>query len=415
MLCSEVFKNLFLKGDVLMNTSKNAIVVASLFVFILLALLSFGMNRDVGVYQEEETQEIESTQPQEEEEEVKELETPIEMEDEIEDENVDYIINDLKAELDNNNARITWTSPPKEGVRNLMLVRTASKPEGRDVTYNVSLEDGAFQDDGLMPGMRYYYELRGDLTNGEVRSAIAHVDVPGKVELSVLWPHILVNGQRVPYDEDETVRSYVMRHSIMIPIKPVIEVLGGTASWVSEGKSLSQKDAVIRYRQLEIEVSAGKFEILVNRQKERLGFYPVVQDGFLYVSSELVEEYLGYDVIVDKGTITIKKPVEEKKLNHNKIEEEVNDSDISLGKTFTLTLPVEPNDGRKWFYIIESGEGNVRLKGRDEIVDEFGVKRHNFVFEAKNLGQTVLRFICFKPGIGELLPEEERVYNLRIN
>ena len=398
-----------------MNTSKNAIVAASLFVFILLALLSFGMNRDVGVYQEEETQEVDASQPQEEEEEAKELETPIEIEDEIEDENVNYIINDLKADLDNNDARITWTSPPKEGVRNFILVRTASKPEGRDVTYNVSLDDGFFQDDGLMPGMRYYYELRGDLPNGEIRSAIAHVDVPGKIELSVLWPHILVNGQRVPYDEDQTVRSYVMRHSVMIPIKPVIEVLGGTANWVVEGKSLSQKDAVIRYRQLEIEVSAGNFEILVNRQKERLGFYPVVQDGFLYVSSELVEEYLGYDVTVDMGTITIQKPVEEKKLNHNKIEVEDNNADIGLGKKFTLTLPVEPNDGRKWFYIIESGEGNVRLVGRNEIVDEFGVKRHNFVFEAKNQGQTVMRFICFKPGMGELLPEEERVYNFRVN
>lgn len=400
-----------------MNTSKNAIVAASLFVFILLALLSFGMNRDVSVYQEQETQEVKASQPQEEEEEMKELETPIEIEieDEIKDENVNYIINDLKAELGNNDARITWTSPPKEGIINFILVRTASKPEGRDVVYNVSLDDGFFQDDGLMPGMRYYYELRGDLPNGEIRSAIAHVDVPGKIELSVLWPHILVNGQRVPYDEDQTVRSYVMRHSVMIPIKPVIDVLGGTANWIVEEKSLSQKDAVIRYGQLEIEVSAGNFEILVNRQKERLGFYPVVQDGFLYVSSEFVEEYLGYDVTVNKGTITIQKPVEKEKLNHNKIEAEVNNADIGLGKTFTLTLPVDPNDGRKWFYIIESGEGNVRLIGRNEIVDESGVKRHNFVFEAQNQGQTDMRFICFKPGIGELLPEEERFYSIRIN
>jgi hypothetical protein len=401
-----------------MNNSKRSkkliFLSSSISVFILLTVLSFNLPLSRGATNLREEAPIDNASPQVG---ILEGETvPNEMlrEDAVPsmEENLPQpsVLN-LVADYERNQVVLNWTMPMDQKIQNITLLKTSSKPEGNGGSFDVSKSNGVFYDQEIMPGMRYYYEIKMIEPKGETFSSIVAVNIPGMIEMSFSDHFLRVNGQARPLDQLESVRPYVFNGKAMVPMKPLVEVLGGSVDWIIENSGRSQNAVILRFRNLEIELTAGQFTALVNRNPTTLPIMPVVQNGIFYAPIDIIRDLLGYKVTIENGIIRIEKPVEEQGISMGVVS--AREVSIRKGQEFTITLPVYSIDGRRWFYRI-NGADTLELLNRNHYRDQEGVLRNDFLFQALTPGSTQLIFRYFKQGLGEGASEEVRVYNLEI-
>jgi hypothetical protein len=307
---------------------------------------------------------------------------------------------------------VNWTMPMDQKIQNMTLLKTSSKPEGNGGSFDVTQSNGMFYDQEIMPGMRYYYEIKMIEPKGETFSSIVAVNIPGMIEISFADQFLRVNGQSRPSDQLESVRPYVFNGKAMVPIKPIVEALGGRFDWIIENNARSQNAVILRFRNLEMELIEGQFSAIVNRKPTTLPIMPVVQNGIFYAPIDIIRDLFGYKVAIENGNHSHrKKPVEEQWGSQGIVS--VREVSIRKGQEFTITLPVYSKDGRRWLYRT-NGEDTLELLNRNHYKDQEGVLRNDFLFQALTPGSTQLIFHYFKQGLGEAASEEVRVYHLEI-
>jgi hypothetical protein len=397
------------------SSKKLIFLTSSVGVFILLTVLSFNLSSWRGDENFEVEKPIANSIPEEtlpKEETEAEIQKPADGAP-SKDENLQQLAQiNLVANLERNQVILNWNMSIHENIQSINLIKTSSKPEGNGGSFDVSKTNGVFYDEKIMPGMRYYYELKINVPGGEIFSSVVTVHVPGMVEMSLSDNFLTVNGISRSLDTLESVRPYILNGKAMVPLKPLVEELGGRVDWIIENNTKSESAAILRFRNLEMELAAGEFSAVVNRVPKPLPMMPVVQNGIFYAPIDIIRDYFGYRVTIDNEILRIEKPVEEQGTSSGVVT--TRDVSISKGQEFTITLPVYSVDGRRWLYRI-NGQDTLELINRKHYMDKDGVFRNDFLFKGMNPGKTQLVFHYFKQGLGEFTSEEVRVYNLEIS
>lgn len=114
-----------------------------------------------------------------------------------------------------------------------------------------------------------------------------------------------VNGKVKAFDEKSEKLPYIDKDTekLKLPLRYVIEELGGTMVWEDESKS-----AVIRYNSAQLEIVAGSKKANLNGYGIVLQNTPILVKGTLYVTADLFTDYLGTVISWDgeKKQITLR-------------------------------------------------------------------------------------------------------------
>ena len=114
--------------------------------------------------------------------------------------------------------------------------------------------------------------------------------------------NVTVNNEAVTFDK--STRPIMMGGRILVPLRGVVERLGGTIQYDAQSQVITGGQANLE-KQFRLRVGSG--EALVNGKNQTLDSPPRVVNGVTYVPLRFVSEALGADVRwdADKHTVTI--------------------------------------------------------------------------------------------------------------
>ncbi|WP_207727050.1 stalk domain-containing protein [Anaerosolibacter carboniphilus] len=112
-------------------------------------------------------------------------------------------------------------------------------------------------------------------------------DSLNSITLQLDSPYITVNGVQKEIVPGKQVKPVVYYGRTLIPIKPVIEGLGGTVSW--DGK---EQRITITHKENTVILWIGKKEAQINKYKKELEIEPRIIDGYTMVPFRFVAENL---------------------------------------------------------------------------------------------------------------------------
>ena len=121
-----------------------------------------------------------------------------------------------------------------------------------------------------------------------------------KLQISSGW--MVVNGVNRQIDELGS-RVTIVEGRTMVPIRPIMEALGGTVNWDPELKLLTIRDNLGEH---EIILQVNSFDSVVNAQTgPRLEVAPIMPENVAMVPISFVAEHLGYYTSWNATTRTI--------------------------------------------------------------------------------------------------------------
>lgn len=311
----------------------------------------------------------------------------------------DYVIENIKTENTEEGLVISWKDVQTENMQNLRLIRTASNPEGKSTVYNVLNSNGRYIDKDVDAGIRYYYELQGKSGKREVYSGQVSYQVEGNINLPYNQPFFTINNKQKYYEPNKTVNTFIQNGHLMIPLKSVVEVLGGSVYWVTEKNNVKSKNVVIKYKKTEVEMFNGKQEIIVNRKPMSINFIPIVKNDTFYASATIIKDFFGCQLTSDNTSMTIIKPLEQE------LPQKTDNSNLQIitvieGDPFEITLMDQVSDGKKWFYSVPNSNA-LSLLGKRYEDEAKGSSKYILTFKATKSADINLSFRYFNPGLGE--------------
>lgn len=122
---------------------------------------------------------------------------------------------------------------------------------------------------------------------------------------------VYINGEKLANTESVTGSN----ENVMLPLKDVMNVLGGTVTTNSKTKLTS-----IKYLDKQATVTAGKLEGKINGKTYKLAIKPVEKNGKLYVPSKFIGDALGKEVYWNSkaNTLTMHDKVKNQNIRYAK-------------------------------------------------------------------------------------------------
>ncbi len=120
------------------------------------------------------------------------------------------------------------------------------------------------------------------------------------IRLLIGDPYMTINGIRHEIDPGRGTKPLIMEERTILPIRAVVEALGGSVSWNGD-----EKKVTIARQNKVIEMWVGKKEMLVNGLKVTNDVAPVIIGERTYVPVRFVAENLNCDVNWDGETRTV--------------------------------------------------------------------------------------------------------------
>lgn len=324
----------------------------------------------------------------------------------------DLVITDLSVLVVNNEVKLTWTNPDMSNISNLRIIRTPSKSEGESAVYNITDTKGKFTDKNVKPGIRYYYEIVGKIRSANIYSGIVCAELSGKIILSTDATYMTVNGEEKFYDASKKSKPYIHGETIMVPLKGVGDLLGGSVYWVTENNKTNTKSAVLKFRKTEIELFVGKKSIIVNRKEKDIDFAPTIKDGVLYAPYTIISDYMICSVKKTKGILTIEKPIDEPSSLEN-VKPIIRDLSVMEDEDFEIALIDPSTDGKKWYYKSDVKD-SIDLKSKIIKDDKDGITKNIFTFNSSKKGEYKFILKYFNPRLGENYSEQTLIYTIKV-
>lgn len=214
----------------------------------------------------------------------------------------------LKANVNAGNITLTWNAitDPK-GVNGYYVYR-ATKPGGQSNTPETDfwIKDTKYVDTKVVPGTTYYYIVRpvlGDKTLGTPSNEVevSYQNIYGTISLTVGNKIMLVNGKLTEIDPGLGTVPVLKDARTMLPIRAVIEAMGGTIEYKS-----GEQRVTINYRGKTIHMWIGKKTIQVNGVNKTIDVAPYFSDtGRTMIPIRFVVENLDCTVDWDGNTQTV--------------------------------------------------------------------------------------------------------------
>jgi len=122
------------------------------------------------------------------------------------------------------------------------------------------------------------------------------------VQLQIGSSEIVVNGAVQPADM-HGFEPIIVDGRAIVPLRPVIEALGGTVSWSSDLRLITVRDSI---GENEVILKINSRDSVVNaRTGPRLDVPPILIDGVTKVPISFVSAHLGFDIEWDEEARTI--------------------------------------------------------------------------------------------------------------
>ena len=121
-----------------------------------------------------------------------------------------------------------------------------------------------------------------------------------EISLQIGNPEIIINGESAPIDEQGTV-PVIRDNRTLLPVRAVIEALGGTVGWDGEKQQVSLK---MKTKTLYLQI--GSTRLWDNKKKEwEMDTAPVIENGRTLLPIRAVTEYFGATVDWEEASRTV--------------------------------------------------------------------------------------------------------------
>lgn len=216
---------------------------------------------------------------------------------------------DLGHEIFRHGVQLRW--PVQSGIVGYRMFRSESPEElGISVT-DFFLTSAVFADVNVKPNTTYYYTVKPVLREAnpqmgiseELGEAIASAtvttpaDVSGSdalrrfIVLQVNNPVMTVEGAEEEIDPGRGTVPMVRAGRTLVPIRAVVQAMGGLVGWNSETQQITLEGQGNR-----VEMWVGSTEIMVNGQSREMDVAPLVEDGRTFVPLRFAAENLEAEI-----------------------------------------------------------------------------------------------------------------------
>lgn len=214
----------------------------------------------------------------------------------------------LKAKVNAGNITLEWNAITDSRGVNGYYVYRATKSGGQTNTPETDfwIKDTKYVDTKVVPGTTYYYIVKpvfGDKTLGDPSNEVevSYQEIYGTISLTLGNKVMLVNGKLKEIDPGLGTVPVLKDARTMLPIRAIIEAMGGTIDFTS-----GEQRITIKYRGKTILMWIGKKTIQVNGVTKSIDVAPYYSDtGRTMIPIRFVVENLDCTVDWDGNTQTV--------------------------------------------------------------------------------------------------------------
>lgn len=141
--------------------------------------------------------------------------------------------------------------------------------------------------------------------NGHLSGTAYGADTDNVIELTIDDPNMTVNGETVPID-DEGTAPLIVSDRTLVPVRAIMESLGGSVSWDGDTKTAS-----ISYNSSTIELTIDNTTAFIDGSEYTLDSPATIINGRTMLPIRFVSEGLGFSVDWDSSSKTITITVED--------------------------------------------------------------------------------------------------------
>lgn len=135
--------------------------------------------------------------------------------------------------------------------------------------------------------------------NGHLSGTAYGADTDNVIELTIDDPNMTVNGETVPID-DEGTAPLIVSDRTLVPVRAIMESLGGSVSWDGDTKTAS-----ISYNSSTIELTIDNTTAFIDGSEYTLDSPATIINGRTMLPIRFVSEGLGFSVDWDSSSRTI--------------------------------------------------------------------------------------------------------------
>jgi hypothetical protein len=218
---------------------------------------------------------------------------------------------DLSTSYGSSGVQLSWAScnPGTYSLAGYTIFRgTSSNVDSFAPVSTVSVDARSYVDANVVPGGTYYYYVKGfdnapTTVNYSAPSNVASIKIPKKtvIVLNIGKSAFTVNGVSSTLDSPPVIKN----GRTLLPIKPVIDALGGAINWNS-----SERKVTITLKDTTIALWIGKNTAIVNGSampidSQNLQVVPEIISGRTMLPLRFVTAILGATLGWDPNTQTI--------------------------------------------------------------------------------------------------------------
>jgi len=234
---------------------------------------------------------------------------------------------DLLAVQIQDSVDLSWTATNIDNIEGYYVYRSKASGQYAEPLTDFPLLKREYTDKKVEAGTTYYYIVKAVLTGNKLSSpsnemkvtikssaSTADADSTGSSKITIVLqidnPKMLVNGVEKEIDPGKGTSPVIIEERTMIPIRAVIEALGGSIDW--DG---SDNKVIISAKNKKVNVWIGKKNINVDGQYKEMDVVPQVINDRTMIPLRFVIENLGcelqWDSFNNKITITSDAPKSE--------------------------------------------------------------------------------------------------------
>jgi len=125
-------------------------------------------------------------------------------------------------------------------------------------------------------------------------------DIDNEIILQLNNPIMLINGNKVKIDSNSNVTPVVVNNRTLIPVRALIENIGGSVNWNSGTQTVT-----LNYKNDEIRLIINNTTAYLNNKEQKLDSEPVIINGHTMLPIRFITENFGFDVNWNKEDNTI--------------------------------------------------------------------------------------------------------------
>jgi len=212
----------------------------------------------------------------------------------------------LTARLNTGNITLEWASNNVENVLGYYVFRATRSGGYTDLPEtDFWIPGNSYVDNKVVPGTTYYYNVRPVLKDKTLGAPSNEVSITsqriyGTISMTIGRATMLVNGVWMEIDPGKATVPVLRNARTMLPIRALIEAMGGTVDYIS-----GEQKVIVKWNGKTVCVWIGKTYYTVDGVQKTMDVAPYISDtGRTMIPMRFVIESLGCSIDWDGSTNT---------------------------------------------------------------------------------------------------------------